>query len=366
MDVFSVIDRLLFRETMKTLLVILSVLALVLVATTMVKLLGKVAVGGLAQDLVLILAGLELVKVLGMLLPPAFFFSILWVLGRMYRDSEMVALQAAGVGAWRIFRAFMLSAVPLALFVTWLVFEVLPWAKLYSEQIKLAEEKSGELSMIRAGHFNEFSQGDLVIYAERLDKESGQLRNLFVQERLSGHPGLISALGARQYVDPPSGRRYVVMTQGHRFEDRGEQGMALGDFDEYGFLVPEAPPLDADILPLSARDARDLLESSDPRDRAELQYRLTFPLAIFAFTLLSIPLSRSLPRQGLMGRFGLAVLIYFIFMNLQRVAERWLSEGVTPAWLGMWWLPGLLVVAALLVMWWDRWAFRRALRGTPA
>jgi len=361
--VFSVIDRLLLRETIKTLLVILSALALVLVATNMVKLLGRAAVGGLSQDLVLILAGLELVKVLGMLLPPAFFFSILWVLGRMYRDSEMVALQAAGIGTWRIFRAFLLSAIPLALLVTWLMFDVLPWAKLYSEQIKLAEQKSGELSLVRAGRFNEFSGGDLVIYAEMLDKESGQLRNLFVQERLSGHPGLISALGARQYVDSQSGRRYVVLTEGHRFEDRGEEGTAFGDFSEYGFLVPEAPPVNIAHLPLSARNARELLASSDPKDWAELQYRISFPLAVFAFTLLSIPLSRSLPRQGMLGRFGLAILIYFIFMNLQRVAERWLADELTPAWLGMWWLPAMLVMAGLVVMWWDRRSFRRALRG---
>lgn len=363
MDVFSVIDRLLLRDTAKTLLVILGVLALVLVATSMVKLLGKAAVGGLSQDLVLILAGLELVKVLGMLLPPAFFFSILWVLGRMYRDSEMVALQAAGVGPWRIFRAFLLSAVPLALLVTWLLFEVLPWAKLYSEQLKLAEQKSGELSLVRAGRFNEFSGGDLVIYAETLDKETGQLRNLFVKERLSGHPGLISALGARQYVEPGSGRRYVVLTEGHRFEDRGAQGMAFGDFSEYGVLIPEAPVVDVEQLSLSARNARELLASDDPKDWAELQYRISFPLAVFAFTLLSIPLSRSLPRQGVLGRFGLAILIYFIFMNLQRVAERWLADGVTPAWLGIWWLPTLLAVVGLLLMWWDRRAYRRALQG---
>ena len=58
--------------------------------------------------------GLELVRALGLIIPPALFFSILWVLGRMYRDSEMVALAASGVGYARLFRSVLIAAVPLA------------------------------------------------------------------------------------------------------------------------------------------------------------------------------------------------------------------------------------------------------------
>lgn len=364
MDVFTVIDRLLFREVAKALAVILFVLALVLVATSLVKLLGKVAAGSLSNELVFILAGLELVKVMGMLMPPAFFFSILWVLGRMYRDSEMVALQAAGLGTWRIYRSFLFSALPLALLVAWLMMDVLPWAKIYSAQVKKTEQEAGQLTGLRAGHFNEFSRGKLVVYAESVDKEAGTLHNLFVQHKLSERPGLITAAGARQSLDPKTGDRYVVLSQGHRYEERGKEGFAFGDFVEYGFRIPSLPPLDVTKLPLSAKDGGELLDSDNPADWAEFQYRLSFPLAVLAFAFVSIPLSRSLPRGGIYGRLGLAILVYFIFMNLQRVAEGWLAKGMTPIWLGMWWLPLMLVLIAGLVMFWDRLAFTRPLRRT--
>lgn len=356
---FSVIDRLLFRETTKALAVILFVLALVLVATNLVKLLGKVAAGSLSNDLVFILAGLELIKVLGMLMPPAFFFSILWVLGRMYRDSEMVALQAAGLGTWRIYRAFLYTALPLALLVAWLMMDILPWAKIYSTQVRKAEQETGQLSALRAGHFNEFSRGRIVVYAESVDKEAGTLHNLFVQHKMSKRPGMITAASAHQTRDPQTGDRYVVLNQGHRYEERGEEGFAFGDFEEYGFRLPTPPPLDVSKLPLSAKDGNELLSSEAPEDWAEFQYRLSFPLAVLAFAFVSIPLSRSMPRQGIYGRLGLAILVYFTFMNLQRVGETWLATGATPSWLGMWWLPLGLVLIAALVLLWDRLAYLR-------
>jgi len=240
--------------------------------------------------------------------------------------------------------------------------DVLPWAKLYSAQVKKTEQEAGQLTGLRAGHFNEFSRGSLVVYAESVDKDAGTLHNLFVQHKLNEKPGLITAASARESRDAKTGDRYVVLNQGHRYEERGEEGFAFGDFVEYGFRLPSLPPLDVSKLPLSAKGGGELLDSGDPADWAEFQYRLSFPLAVLAFAFVSIPLSRSLPRQGIYGRLGLAILIYFSFMNLQRVAESWVAKGITPAWLGMWWLPLALVLVAGLIMFWDRLAFIKPLR----
>jgi lipopolysaccharide export system permease protein len=110
-------------------------------------------------------------------------------------------------------------------------------------------------------------------------------------------------------------------------------------------------------LHISARNWRELWQSEDPAYQAELQYRLSLPLAVLAFTLVAVPLARSVPRQGIYGRLGIAVLVYLVFMNLQQLGERWMENGVTPHWLGMWWVPALLAMAAVLVLLFDspRW-----------
>lgn len=364
---FSLIDRWLLKEVIKTLLVILLVLLMVLLASNMVKFLGMVASGAIGGDALLALVGLELLKTLGMLVPPAFFFAVLWVLGRLYRDGEMLALQAAGVGPLRVYRAFMYSALPLAVLVGWLMLVVVPWAKLAYETIRVGERDRTELAAVRTGEFNEFSRGDLVVFAERTGV-NGELRGLFVQDRMQGAPGVVTASAARQYTDPETGARYIVLVNGQRYEGLdGSRPVEVGRFAEYGFRIPDVP-LDLSRLPMSARTLQELLDSDSPAYRAELHYRLSLPLAVLAFTLVAVPLARSMPRQGVYGRLGVAVLVYFVFMNLQRLGERWMESSVTPAWLGMWWIPGLLVLVALAVLAYDspRWRLWLRRRGGRA
>lgn len=363
----SIIDRWLLKEITRTLLVILLVLLMVLLASNLVKFLGLVASGAIGGDALLALVGLELLKTLGMLIPPAFFFAVLWVLGHLYRGGEMLALQAAGVGTFRIYRAFLYSALPLALLVAWLMLVVVPWAKLGYETIRITERDRTELSAVRIGQFSEFARGELVVFAEGASAD-GQLRGVFVQDRLQGTPGVVTAAGARQETDPATGARYVVLIDGRRYEGLdGSRPVEVGRFAEYAFHIPDAP-LDLSRLPMSARTFPELIASDDPVYRAELHYRLSLPLAVLAFTLVAVPLARTAPRQGIYGRLGIAVVIYFIFMNMQRVGQRWLETGVTPDWLGLWWAPGALALSAGLVLLYDspRWRiWVRRSRGKP-
>lgn len=357
----SLIDRWLLKEVAKTLLVILAVLLMVLLASNIVKFLGLVASGAIGGDALLALVGLEMLKTLGMLVPPAFFFAVLWVLGRLYRDGEMLALQAAGVGTLRIYRAFLYSAVPLAILVAWLMLVVLPWAKVAYETIRITERDRTELAAVRVGEFNEFSRGELVVFAESALPD-GQLQNVFVQDRMQGMPGIVTAARARQITDQDSGARFIVLVDGNRYEGLDGGGpVEMGSFAEYALRIPDIP-LDLTRLPMSALGWQALLASDDLNLRAELQYRLSLSLAVLAFTLVAVPLARTAPRQGIYGRLGVAVLIYFVFMNLQRVGERWMEAGVTPAWLGMWWVPLLLALIALAVLVYDSPGWRVWLR----
>ncbi len=357
----GIIDRLLLREILKTLLVIVFILALVLLSNIMVRYLGKAAVGSLSADILLVVVGLELLKAMGLIIPPALFFAVLWVLGRMYRDSEMVALAACGFGYSSVFRSVLIAAVPLALLVGLLVMELLPWARANVAALKASQAQSADITGVRAGRFNEFSRGGLVVYTERLSEDGFQLDGVFVQDRQQGQLGLVTAEHAYQTTDPETGERFVILTNGRRYEGQpGDLAYTIGSFDEYAIRIPTLDALSYS-LPVSAKSWQVLLASDDLRDVAEFQFRLSVPLALLAFAILAVPLARSPPRSGIYGRLTFAVLLYFTFINLQRVAERWLETGAIPPWLGMWWLPLLmLAVAGAIIMvdsnwFWVRW-----------
>lgn len=359
----AILDRYLAREVLKTLAVILLILLLVLLASHFVKLLGKAAAGTLAPQAVFTLLGLQSVKVIGVLLPPSFFFSLLWVLGGMYRDGQMVALQASGVGVRRIYRSAMLLAVPLALVSGVLTFLALPWANASMEEVKSRQQEATDISGVRPGRFNEFNQGRLIVFAEGASVKDGRLQGVFVQDRQHGRSGVVIAREAYQRTDPSSGGRFVVLTDGFRYEGNpGQADYQIAEFEEYALRLPSTDTASA-YLRVGARSSAELMQTDTLAAKAELQYRLSVPIGVLVFALLAVPLARSEPRKDVYGRIGLAILVYFVFMNLQRIAERWMELQVLPAWMGMWWVALVMVgVAGLLNLLDSHWLVARLRR----
>lgn len=346
-----IIDGYVLGQTLKVFGATVLVLLMALFAFGFVRLLGKVAAGSIPADVVLPLVGLELLRVLGLLMPPAFFMAVLFVIGRMYRDSEMGALATCGVGTFRIYRAVFAAALPVALASGLLVMLLLPRANQWIDLLRNARSDLTELAGISAGQFNEYSRGDLVLYVESMSEDRSRLFNVFVQHRQHDKLGIVRAEEGHSFVDEPTGDRFVVFEAGRRYEGvAGSAEFSVSEFDEYGVRIRRSD-VEARVPPRKARPTSELVRSPDVRDQAEFQYRLLFPLSVLAFTLVSVPLSRSLPRQGVAGRLLLAVLVYFVFMNLQRAASAWMENGTTPAWLGLWWVPLLMaLLAAVLLM----------------
>jgi lipopolysaccharide export system permease protein len=357
----GVLDRLLVRESLKTLLAVLTVLVLILAGNGFMRLLRSVAAGAIAEDVLARMIGLTLLDALGQVLPPAFFLAILFTLGRMYRDNEMTALLASGIGPWRVFRSFLLLAIPLALAVGWLTMAVKPWAKLQMREIRAEQRETAKLSGALAGQFNEFQAGGLVFYVEEVSGNGERMRNIFVQHRSHGRVGLVRAERGRHFRDQASGDRFVELYDGHRYEGSpGSADYTIGEFERYAMRIARPEPVESQYRNEGTMPTGELLGSDDIRARAELQYRLSYPLAVIVFTVLAMPLSRSLPRQGMYARLITAFLVYFVFMNLMEVAGSWMRAGVTPAWAGRWWVHLVMLgVAGWLLARDSMWLSRR-------
>ena len=357
----TIIDRSLLGDVLKTFTVIVLVLLLLIMANTFVRLLGQTAAGAISHELLLALLGLNVIKLLGFVMPPAFFFSILWVMGRLYRDSEMAALSAAGISTARLYRPFVISAIPIALVVGILVLWVLPQAKSTAELMQHDFSESFDVTGIKAGTFNEFNKGRLVVYAASSSKNKDQLQNLFVQHIQKGKPGIVVAKSARIETNRSTGHRYIVMNNGHRYRSQDRDGKveySISSFREYGVRMPDVATSVPGRVSTGARSSKQLWNSTRTKDHAELQYRISAPLSVFILLIISVPLARSTPRQGAYGRLTIAVIIYVIYMNLQKVAEEWMAKGDTPYWMGTWWISVLFVLIAVAIHYFDSIKFR--------
>ncbi len=127
----------------------------------------------------------------------------------------------------------------------------------------------------------------------------------------------------RRYEGVPGQGKFLVI-------DFGEQRIPVRRKEEREFKAAAA-----------GKSTLDLLESSLPADRAELQWRISLPLSLIVLGLLAVPLSRSSPREGRYARLGIGLLIYIVYANMMSIAGVWVQRGVISEWLGMWWVHGV-------------------------
>ncbi len=345
-----IIDIYLLREILRTWLAVLVVLLLILISNRLAGYLADAAAGHIAGGVIFTLLGLKAISSLVILLPLSLYLAMAFTLGRLHKDNEMVALEACGAGPARLYRPLFLVAVPVTLVLSWLSFQGAPWANDVGYQMRDQAMKTAEIGSLTAGRFKEVDQGTRVFFIERMSESRAQIENVFVQMRSADRLQVQFAASAHQFIDPVSHEQVVVMDNGYLYE--GLPGKADFRIVHFARQTMRLPAEDGSNAPreVDATPSRKLLSSTDRRDRAELHWRLAAPVSMLVLTLLVLPLGYAAPREGRYGRLLAAVLVYIIYANLLGTAEIWLGRGSVPMVWGMWWVHGLLLVLALVLL----------------
>ena len=137
---------------------------------------------------------------------------------------------------------------------------------------------------------------------------------------------------------------------GERFEGvPGSTQFRVLRFAEH--IVPVRVPQSGDVVTaLEARPTAELIGSRVLPEQAELEWRIAMPLTCMVLALLAVPLARLKPRQGRYARVWIAVVIYFIYLNLVSAGKVWIARGTVPPTLGLWWTHAVVALLALAVI----------------
>jgi len=346
----AIVDRYLLTETAKVFSAIVAILLLIVASMLFLRTLEEVNVGALRVHLVLNFLAYQIVRDLPTLLPPAFFLGLLVTLSRFSRDSELIAMSACGIGPARHLRALLLLAVPVALITGWISLFLQPWAATGIHQIRMQQkDQAAQIAGLQAGRFYLEERGELILYIGEMDRHQS-LGDVFILDRRDDLERLVVSKGGRHRIEEGTGDHIVTLSSGHRFDGKPGGGeFMVGDFDEYQIRIRSSAAAPGAIGKRSTTPTSHLIASAELTDRAELEHRLSPPLAVIIFTIVAMPLIALSPRQRTPARLFLAFLAYFSFFNLQRLAESWLAAGVTPLWLTSLWYQ-LLILAVVYLM----------------
>ena len=347
---FRILDRYLLREVALTWLAVTSVLLFILLTNQFAQVLGDVAKDRVPKDAVFMVLGLTGIQYLTLLLPIGLFLSIMLAMGRLYSDSEMPAMMACRVGPTGIYRPLLWIVIPLSLGVFWLSADVGPKALASIERIGVEARRQADLASIEPGTFVSGNDDDSVVYAESV-LGPGRVENVFLQRQVpTGEIEVVLAERGEQRDSADRDTRFFVLYNGRRyFGVPGTTEFAVIEFGEHGipYRLPdrEDEELDPPALPVD-----ELIGTDDLERVAELQWRISIPIATFLLAMLAVPLSRSQPRQGRYGRIAVGLLVFIIYFNLLSAGRAWLESGAVAANIGIWWVHGVMGLFTLILL----------------
>ncbi|MCP5142777.1 MAG: LPS export ABC transporter permease LptF [Chromatiales bacterium] len=363
---FQVLDRYIIRETLQTWLAVTLVLMLILLSNRLARYLAEAVAGEIDGGLVFHLLALKAISFLSLLAPMSLYLAIMLMFGRLYRDSEMSALAACGVGPARLYRSLFLVATPVTALVIVLSFWVGPWASAKGDEVRALAENASDSTSLSPGRFRETTDRRGIMYVEKVNQSAGQIENVFIQLVRRGKPMMLASASATQWIDPLTKDRFVIFKDGYRYEgEPSEDGFKIIHFKEHAVLLREADPLLNMKQVRSSIPTSELFASERPEWIAELHWRFASPISVLLLTLLALPLAKANPRQGRYGKVVVAILIYIVYSNVMGVARVWIENGKLPDSVGLWWVHGLVLATAVFLLirmhgWrWARLAFAR-------
>lgn len=344
------IRRYLHKEIYVTLFAVTAVLLFVFMSGEFITYLGLVAQGNLFVSTLFKLALIQIPIFLGLLLPLALYIAILLAYGRLFAESEMTVLQACGISWERLLKISLFPALLVTIMVSVVLWWIAPNLNRLQEQLIEHDANTAFLFAVTPGQFQKLGDSR-VFYVESVDYQSGRFKDVFVAQKQNDGESwdVLQATYADQQVDQTTGNRFLVFYDGASYENKpGTLAYRITEFQEYSVRIEPSNTQESryaqDTIP-----TWELLHSDEIQDRAELQWRISFPLAALVLTFLAVPLSRVKPRQGRFAKLVPAILLLIVYFNLLIMSRRWIASGVLPEWVGLWWVHLIYVMLALIL-----------------
>lgn len=344
----------LFFEIWPSLILGVLVFVFILLMAQALRLTEFVLVHGISIETVVEMMSYLSVSFLPAILPMSLLFSVILTYGRLSQDSEIVALKAVGYSQGALTLPALFLSIIVAVLSAQTSFHIAPWGNRQFEVLvtKLSQTRAG--ATVKEGTFSE-GFFDLVIYANKVNSQSGELEKVFIYDgRTSDTPlTFISKSGKIIQDSKQPGHSVVLQLQDGDIHKKSETHTKI----KFGTLKvtlsePVKEELRAKSPPsLTLKEISDQLKfnqlSEDDRRilRIEWHKRWAISIACVIFGILGVGLGtqtnrRSQKAGGMVLSLGVIVGYWLLYVTFEGMAR---SNQVPVA--AALWTPNLIFAA---------------------
>ncbi|QIQ22026.1 LPS export ABC transporter permease LptF [Zophobihabitans entericus] len=360
-----IITRYVVKETLKTQFAILFVLLLIFFSQKLIRILSSAVEGDIPNNLIFPLLMLGISEMAQLILPLSLFLAILIAFGRLYLESEMVAMFACGVKKRFLYHVVLFLSIVTGLLTLTNSIWFGPWSAYQQKQLVENAKANPSLAGLLAGQFQHSPKGDAVLYLGNVNRNN--LENVFIAQMNNSETQrpsiIISSKG--HIAQDKDGNQIILLNDATRYEGTAQlRDFRITEFKDYQAIIqPKAVDIDSSIQDsnveqLSFSELRSLWSQ---RAKTEYFWRITLILSVPLMAFMVIPLSAVNPRQGKVANFLPAILLYLVYFLLQSAIKANAIKGRLDPVLWMSVVNGAYFLFAIAINLWNS-LFMRKIR----
>lgn len=316
MPFFRLIDRYILGELFKPFLAGVLAFMIIMISNTLYIFMELIVKSNIDPGTVGRMLAFNLPAIVVVTLPVAYMFATLLALGRLGRDSEIIALRAAGISLNRVIASVILASILISAIGWGLQEKVVPWANQQTVEILKNMMKREPLQALKEKNFLKADNRNF--YVQSIDRKKNLLKKIYIMDQSKGgHPQIITAETATRKQTKWILNKGVLRKLDHQgFVDHEIR------FERMEIEMDLKPELifnnGVDVRQVASGEAAKLIDEKRKRGedtkRDEMDYHTKFslPLATFFTILLAAPIGIRFSKMG--NYFGVAISIALVFV----------------------------------------------------
>ena len=292
-------------QIFKSFAVILIILTALIFSSRLVGYFEQAAAGTLNPDIIFTVILFRLPDFLGLLIPFAFFLSLLLVISELYNSNGIYAYFSAGASRLKLIKHitpfFVIALITCSIISIFLA----PYGKALSKSLIAEQSYEDKLSMLKPQTLVNLDETGSYLFFESYDGDRMTDVTFFVQDDPS-----LSLIKAELLLISNQNEKMILNFQnGYIYPDINSANKIDASFKKLTHSIEVEQP-SSNSLSLSK-----LLDYKNRSNFIQNQWNASIPLMLIALMLLSFVFGKENPRSGREGSLVTGILIYIFYLS---------------------------------------------------
>jgi len=344
----KIIDKYILKELLLPFFLGFLVFTFILVMDRIFELVDLLVGKGLGVGIVFHVFYLSMPFIIALTVPMGVLIGILSVYGRLSSDSEVIAIQSAGISPLRLIYPALYFSIIITIGMTLFNNHILPKANYNLKLLLVKIARKRPTINIKEKRFNRIYKG-YTIWVDRVDYKHSQISGVKIFQRTGTNiPTIIIAKGGKMFVsnDGENLVLYLHLGEIHELTSADPSHYRITRFNEHILKIP----LGKRHMPTSVMkgsremNAKELLKKARSVKNRRIKWvylveankKFSIPFAAVVFVFIGFPLGLIIRKGGLGIGLSLSLAIFLIYYVFLVGGEQISNRGYLHPAIAMW------------------------------